>query len=180
MASGQPVVGNPGGAEGLGSVLQGYTEGSNVSVVNEFINLIVAQRTYEANSKVVKASRRNVAASKCAQTMTLFWFALLAVAPSCQKLDSGRITAGDFARVMPDFAALPADMFFGFSALPGGHRLFTAADVRRLAGQHQIVAAETDSVCFEWSMRQLDREEVKRAVSDALGNMGAAVEVEEL
>jgi flagellar basal-body rod protein FlgG len=55
-ASGQPIVGNPGGAEGLGTVLQGYTEQSNVSVVDEFINLIVAQRTYEANSKVVKAS----------------------------------------------------------------------------------------------------------------------------
>jgi flagellar basal-body rod protein FlgG len=55
-ASGQPVVGNPGGAEGMGTVLQGYTEQSNVSVVDEFINLIVAQRTYEANSKVVKAS----------------------------------------------------------------------------------------------------------------------------
>jgi flagellar basal-body rod protein FlgG len=55
-ASGQPVTGNPGGSEGLGTVMQGYTEQSNVSVVNEFINLIVAQRTYEANSKVVKAS----------------------------------------------------------------------------------------------------------------------------
>jgi flagellar basal-body rod protein FlgG len=55
-ASGQPVTGNPGGAEGMGTVLQGYTEQSNVSVVNEFINLIMAQRTYEANSKVVKAS----------------------------------------------------------------------------------------------------------------------------
>jgi flagellar basal-body rod protein FlgG len=55
-ASGQPIVGNPGGQEGLGTVLQGYTEQSNVSVVDEFINLIVAQRTYEANSKVVKAS----------------------------------------------------------------------------------------------------------------------------
>jgi flagellar basal-body rod protein FlgG len=55
-ASGQPVTGNPGGPEGIGTVLQGYTEQSNVSVVNEFINLIVAQRTYEANSKVVKAS----------------------------------------------------------------------------------------------------------------------------
>lgn len=55
-ASGQAVIGNPGGPEGLGTVLQGYTEQSNVSVVDEFINLIVAQRTYEANSKVVKAS----------------------------------------------------------------------------------------------------------------------------
>ena len=36
--------------------MQGYQEQSNVSVVEEFINLIVAQRAYEANSKVVKAS----------------------------------------------------------------------------------------------------------------------------
>ena len=55
-ASGDPTVGVPGGQEGLGTVLQGYTEQSNVSVVEEFINLIVAQRGYEANSKVVKAA----------------------------------------------------------------------------------------------------------------------------
>jgi len=55
-ASGEATVGIPGGAEGIGTVLQGYTEQSNVSVVDEFINLIVAQRTYEANSKIVKAS----------------------------------------------------------------------------------------------------------------------------
>jgi flagellar basal-body rod protein FlgG len=55
-ASGQPIVGNPGGQEGLGTVLQGYIEQSNVSVVDEFINLIVAQRGYEANSKVVQAA----------------------------------------------------------------------------------------------------------------------------
>jgi flagellar basal-body rod protein FlgG len=55
-ASGDATVGVPGGQEGLGTVLQGYTEQSNVSVVEEFINLIVAQRGYEANSKVVKAA----------------------------------------------------------------------------------------------------------------------------
>jgi flagellar basal-body rod protein FlgG len=55
-ASGDAVVGNPGGQEGLGSLLQGYVEQSNVSVVEEFINLIVSQRAYEANSKVVKAA----------------------------------------------------------------------------------------------------------------------------
>jgi flagellar basal-body rod protein FlgG len=55
-ASGDATVGTPGGQEGLGTILQGYTEQSNVSVVEEFINLIVAQRGYEANSKVVKAA----------------------------------------------------------------------------------------------------------------------------
>ena len=55
-ASGEPTVGNPGGQEGLGSLLQGFVEQSNVSVVEEFINLIVSQRAYEANSKVVRAA----------------------------------------------------------------------------------------------------------------------------
>ena len=55
-ASGEPVIGNPGGQEGIGSLMQGYTEQSNVSVVEEFINLIMSQRAYEANSKVVRAA----------------------------------------------------------------------------------------------------------------------------
>jgi flagellar basal-body rod protein FlgG len=55
-ASGDPSIGNPGGQEGNGSLMQGYVEGSNVSVVEEFINMIVSQRAYEASSKVVKAA----------------------------------------------------------------------------------------------------------------------------
>jgi flagellar basal-body rod protein FlgG len=55
-ASGDAIIGVPGGQEGLGNLLQGYLEDSNVSVVQEFINLIAAQRAYEANSKVVKAA----------------------------------------------------------------------------------------------------------------------------
>ncbi len=55
-ASGDPQVGVPGGPDGLGSLMQGYTEQSNVDVVAEFVNLIQSQRAYEANSKVVKAA----------------------------------------------------------------------------------------------------------------------------
>ena len=55
-ASGDATVGNPVGQEGLGTLQQGYLEGSNVSVVEEFVNLIVSQRAYEASSKVVKAA----------------------------------------------------------------------------------------------------------------------------
>ncbi len=55
-ASGDPTVANPGGPEGLGTLQQGYVEASNVSVVEEFINMITSQRAYEASSKVVKAA----------------------------------------------------------------------------------------------------------------------------
>jgi flagellar basal-body rod protein FlgG len=54
-ASGQAVVGNPGGT-GIGTLAQGFLEGGNVNVVEEMVSLIVGQRTYEANSKVISAS----------------------------------------------------------------------------------------------------------------------------
>ncbi|HVL42434.1 MAG TPA: flagellar basal-body rod protein FlgG [Brevundimonas sp.] len=51
-ASGSATVGTPGDA-GLGQILQGYTEASNVDAVAEISALIVAQRAYEMNSKVI-------------------------------------------------------------------------------------------------------------------------------
>ena len=56
QASGDPILGTPGGQEGAGRLQQGYLEGSNVSVVEEFINMIVSQRAYEAGSKAVRAA----------------------------------------------------------------------------------------------------------------------------
>lgn len=57
VASGPPTTGTP-GMEGLGDIKQGYLEMSNVDVVTELVDLIIAQRTYELNSKVVKAGDR--------------------------------------------------------------------------------------------------------------------------
>jgi flagellar basal-body rod protein FlgG len=54
-ASGEPVSGTP-GENGLGTIAQGFLEGSNVKVVDEMIEMIVAQRTYEINSKVIQAA----------------------------------------------------------------------------------------------------------------------------
>jgi flagellar basal-body rod protein FlgG len=55
-ASGEAVVGTPGGTSGLGTIQQGMLEQSNVSIVDEFVNMILAQRSYESNSRVVKAA----------------------------------------------------------------------------------------------------------------------------
>jgi len=55
-ASGDPVVGTPGGSDGLGTIQQGMLEQANVNIVDEFVNMILAQRSYESNSRVVKAA----------------------------------------------------------------------------------------------------------------------------
>jgi flagellar basal-body rod protein FlgG len=54
-ASGTPELGNP-AQNGFGEIQQGSLEGSNVSVVQEMVNLILAQRAYEVNSKAVQAA----------------------------------------------------------------------------------------------------------------------------
>src|ERR1700733_2342095 len=55
-ASGDAVLGAPGGTEGLGTLQQGFQEQSNVNVVAEFVAMILAQRAYESNSKVAQAA----------------------------------------------------------------------------------------------------------------------------
>ncbi|MCA9752864.1 MAG: flagellar basal-body rod protein FlgG [Gemmatimonadetes bacterium] len=54
-ASGAPIAGTPGSA-GIGGVLQGFLEGSNVEVVDEMVSLITAQRAYEINSKAIQTA----------------------------------------------------------------------------------------------------------------------------
>lgn len=54
-ASGAPTLGAP-ASDGLGSVLQGFLETSNVNAVSEITSLITAQRAYEMNAKVITAS----------------------------------------------------------------------------------------------------------------------------
>ena len=54
-ASGEALLGRP-GTQGLGAIAQGALEGSNVTLVDEMVTLMVAQRAYEMSSKVIQAA----------------------------------------------------------------------------------------------------------------------------
>lgn len=54
-ASGVPEIGSP-GENSYGTLLQGYLESSNVNVVEEMVNMILAQRAYEMNSKSIQTA----------------------------------------------------------------------------------------------------------------------------
>ncbi|MBL8362298.1 MAG: flagellar basal-body rod protein FlgG [Rubrivivax sp.] len=54
-ASGQPQAGAP-GSNALGTLQQGFVEGSNVNVVEELVSMIATQRAYELNSKAIQTS----------------------------------------------------------------------------------------------------------------------------
>ncbi len=53
QASGNVITDTPGGTSGVGTLQQQYLENSNVDVVSEFVQMILAQRAYESNSKVI-------------------------------------------------------------------------------------------------------------------------------
>lgn len=55
QASGTPQSGQP-GLNGVGTIAQGFLENSNVQVVEEILHMIIAQRAYEANSKVIQTA----------------------------------------------------------------------------------------------------------------------------
>ncbi len=54
-ASGPPEIGAP-GENGFGTLQQGWLEMSNVNVIEEMVNMIIAQRAYEVNSKSIQTS----------------------------------------------------------------------------------------------------------------------------
>lgn len=53
--SGEAVSGTP-GSDGMGTLVQGFVEVSNVDVVKEMVSMIMAQRAYEINSKAIKTA----------------------------------------------------------------------------------------------------------------------------
>jgi flagellar basal-body rod protein FlgG len=55
QASGDAIPGTP-GSDGLGTLLQGFVEGSNVNVVEEMVGMIVTQRAYEINSRAIRTA----------------------------------------------------------------------------------------------------------------------------
>jgi len=60
VASGTPEVSSP-GENNTGEILQGSLEAANVDVVNEMVEMIMAQRAYEINSKVITTSEQMLA-----------------------------------------------------------------------------------------------------------------------
>jgi flagellar basal-body rod protein FlgG len=53
--SGEAIVGTP-GSDGMGTLVQGFLEISNVDVIEEMVSMIMAQRAYEINSKAIQTA----------------------------------------------------------------------------------------------------------------------------
>jgi flagellar basal-body rod protein FlgG len=55
VASGEPIVDAP-GKQGLGTIQQGFQESSNVNLINEMVKMMLTQKSYEMNAKVLQTT----------------------------------------------------------------------------------------------------------------------------
>jgi hypothetical protein len=93
---------------------------------------------------------------------------LSVVFAACQFVHSEKLTAGDLAQAVPEFAALPPDTPLGYAPKPGASRNLTGRDIQSIARQAGITTTFQDSVCIEWPMRKLERAELLEAMRTAL------------
>ena len=103
----------------------------------------------------------------------------VALTTACHPVDSGRILARDLAAVAPAFATAPPEAMIGYAPLPGATRVFTVAELERLARRYGADEKGLTSACFERRTAPLDPEAVAAAMRAALEAPSAQIEIVE-
>ena len=98
----------------------------------------------------------------------LFAFVLSADA-ACTPVAGERILGRDLAIADSRFSALPASLAIGFAPTPGTKRVFSGAELSRIARANGISLADPGEICFEVPMRPVIAEDAKRAMVRSLG-----------
>lgn len=86
----------------------------------------------------------------------------------CIPVAGNRILGRDLALADPRFSALPATLTIGFAPAPGAKRVYTAAELQRIARTNGIPVAGTEDICFELPMLRLTVEDATVAMRRSL------------
>ena len=101
----------------------------------------------------------------------------LAGAEPCHTVEGDRILAGDLARVIPAFAALPAARPLAHAPVAGVQRILKRSQLDRLAKQNGLSATGVGAVCFKRASEMLTPERVLEELHRALAEPEAAIEL---
>ena len=86
----------------------------------------------------------------------------------CLPVAGNRILGRDLARADASLSPLPADLTVGFAPSPGASRIYSAAELERIARAHGILLTDPQEICFELTMMQLRGDNVAAAMLRAL------------
>ena len=98
---------------------------------------------------------------------------------SCIPIESDRIYGRDLGRALPLFQALPPDLQVAFSPVPGQQRVFSPAELGKVARANNLKFEATQSVCFAWPMSALSSEAIVSAISATLEGRHPHIEIVE-
>ncbi|MDX2151321.1 MAG: flagellar basal body P-ring formation chaperone FlgA [Bryobacteraceae bacterium] len=102
---------------------------------------------------------------------------LLFAAALCMPLEGDRIQAGDLAKAVPAFAALPSDTIIALAPAFGVQRHFDSLTLERIAARFQIAGGVAAPVCFERPSTTLQPNETLEALRAAVSADGGDVEI---
>src|SRR5260370_21355566 len=114
-----------------------------------------------------------------ARAETALAAATTAFMPGCTAVEGDYILARDAAQALPGFSAVPPDTQIAHTPVPGARRVFSVAELDRLAKRYNVTVAPPEQICFERAMEPLSLERVADAMRQALGNSDAHIEITE-
>jgi flagella basal body P-ring formation protein FlgA len=100
--------------------------------------------------------------------LLLFITLSLTASANCIPATGSRIQASDLAQADPQFKSLPSTLIAGFNAEPGATRIFTAAELQRLAKANGVQIQNPTDLCFEIPLQHLSAEDVTTAMQRVL------------
>lgn len=114
--------------------------------------------------------------------IAFFWLAPLSAGQqsACAAVEGDQIRARDMARVLPVFSAVPPDTPLVPAPAINGSRVFSASELEVLEKRLGIIAVEAEQVCFRLAMEAPSRAKVTNAMSAALEDPAAHIEVIEI
>ena len=148
--SGDALLRKP-GEDGSGTLAQGFLEGSNVKLTEEFINLVIAQRAYEANAKADPGGRRDAQHHQQSAQVIAMRHAAAALFLLCTLVLAGPCRAQEATVTLKERAEVATARF----------RLGDIAEVvssdRRLASQlSEVPIGKTPRIGYSQSVRRED------------------------
>lgn len=102
--------------------------------------------------------------------------AIIALRAACVPVRSGKITAGDLAKVETIFAGVPPNTVIALAPAPGARRLFSVMELSRIAERNHI-SPPAQEICVEYPTAVLTNETVLRALTSAVGLDSAKIDL---
>jgi len=107
------------------------------------------------------------------KTLPLLFIFAVSACPVCVPVTASRIFGRDFALADPRLSALPSGVVVGFTPAPGTKRIYSSAELERIARENGVPVAGLQDLCFEFPLHEIGVEEAAATMLRSLPRLQA-------